>query len=90
MIINYEECKIFLEDGRVIYLTKIETRILQILYENRNRVVKHEEIAKKIYETEIDVRTKNTITTHIVRLKKKINKYIEIKTVRQVGYIIKK
>lgn len=90
MRIDYKGHRILLEDGRVIYLTSMETRLLELIYENRGNVVNYEEIAKEIYETEIDVCLKNTTAIHISRLKKKIGKYIEIKTIRQVGYIIEK
>jgi len=90
MIIDYKGHRILLEDGRVIYLTLMETRLLELIYENKGNVVSYKEIAKEIYETEIDVCLKNTITINISRLKKKIGKYIEIKTIRQAGYIVEK
>lgn len=90
MIIDYKGHRILLEDGRVIYLTLMETRLLELIYENKGNVVSYKEIAKEIYETEIDVCLKNTIAINISRLKKKIGKYIEIKTIRQAGYIVEK
>lgn len=90
MIIDYKGLRILLEDGRVIYLTLMETRLLELIYENKGNVVSYKEIAKEIYETEIDVCLKNTIAINISRLKKKIGKYIEIKTIRQAGYIVEK
>lgn len=90
MRIDYKGHRILLEDGRVIYLTLMETRLLELIYENKGNVVSYKEIAKEIYETEIDVCLKNTIAINISRLKKKIGKYIEIKTIRQAGYIVEK
>lgn len=90
MIIDYKGHRILLEDGRVIYLTLMETRLLELIYENRGNVVRYEEIAKKIYETELDTCIKNTMAITVSRLKKKISKHIKIKTIRQAGYIIEK
>lgn len=90
MRIDYEGHRILLEDDRVIYLTLTEIRVLELIYKNKGNVTKYEDIAKKIYETELDVCIKNTIAITISRLKKKISKYIEIKNIRQAGYIIEK
>lgn len=87
MKIDFEEHRIILEN-QTIYLTVSENIILKLLYENKNKVIKYEEITNKIYGMNIDEGFKNVIRKQISLLNKKIGKYIKIKNVRGVGYII--
>lgn len=87
MKIDFEGHRIVLEN-ETIYLTTSENIILKLLYENRNKVVKYEEIINEIYKTNIDEGLKNSTRKNISILNKKIGKYIKIKNVRGVGYII--
>lgn len=87
MKLEFDECRILL-DNKSIYLTNIENIILKLLFNNKGKVVKYEEIALKIYNLNIDAGLKSTIRKHISLLRKKIGKNIEIKTIREVGYII--
>lgn len=87
MKIDFEEHRIILEN-QTIYLTVSENIILKLLYENKNKVVKYTEIINKIYGMNIDEGFKNVIRKQISLLNKKIGKYIKIKNVRGVGYII--
>jgi DNA-binding response OmpR family regulator len=91
MRIDYENCRVLLEDGRVIKLSLIQTKILYILYENAGKVVTYKELAKYIYNTTfLNKEIKIIITTAINTIKKKIKRNIEIKNVRGVGYLLKK
>lgn len=87
MKIDFESHRIILEN-KIIYLTIFENTILKLLYENRNKVVKYEKIISEIYKTNIDEGLKNATRKNISILNKKIDKYIKIKNVRGVGYII--
>lgn len=91
MRIDYEDCRVLLEDGRVIKLSSIQTKILYILYENAGKVVTYKELAKNIYNTKfLNKEIKTIITTATNAIKKKMKKHIEIRNVRKVGYILKK
>lgn len=87
MTTDFEGHRIILEN-KSIWLTNIQNQLLEILYNNQEKVVKYEEIASKIYETECDEDLKALIRRHMTLLRKKVSKYIKIKTVRDVGYII--
>lgn len=75
-----------------IPLTPTEFSILQILLENKGTVISGEELFRKIWKDEYYIKSNNTITVHIRRLREKLNDTLEnpkyIKTIWGVGYII--
>lgn len=87
MNIDIDNHRIILENKK-IYITAAQNIILKLLYENRGKVVKYEEIISKIYKTNIDEGLKNALRKHMSILNKKISRYIKIKNIRNVGYII--
>lgn len=87
MKIDFEGHRIILEN-KTIHLTTTENIIFKLLYENKNKVVKYEEIIMNTYKMNIDESLKRALTKNISILNKKIGKYIRIKNVREVGYII--
>lgn len=87
MEINFNEHRIIVGD-KTIWLTKIENTILELLYINKENVVSYQDIAKAIYQLELDEMLKRLISKHISVLRKKVNQYIEIKNVRDVGYVM--
>lgn len=87
MKIDFEGHRILLTD-KIIYLTTMENNILEIIYNNKDKVTLYQDISNKIYQTECDELLKNLIRKHITLLRKKVSQYIKIKTVRDVGYII--
>lgn len=87
MKIDFEGHRIILEN-KTIYLTTTENIIFKLLYENKNKVLKYEEIMLKTYKMNIDESLKKALTKNISILNKKIGKYIKIKNIREVGYII--
>ncbi len=89
MTIDFEGHRI-LTDKKTIYLTNSQVEILFLLYKHENEVVTYEEIVKKLYNTNMDDGLKRIIRKHISLLNKRIEEYIEIKNVRDVGYIIEK
>ena len=87
MKIDFEGHRILL-DNETIYLTKKQNAILELLYSSTNQLITYKDIAEKVYQTDYDIFLKNLIRKHISLLRKKIGKNIEIKTIREVGYII--
>lgn len=75
--------------GSKIDLTKNEHRILQILLENKGRIVSRDAIMTKLWETDSFV-DDNTLTVNITRIRKKLGKagLDFITTKKGVGYII--
>ncbi len=87
MIIDFGGCRI-LTNNEIIYLTPIQSKILNLLYDNRDKVIKQEEIIKEVYGLKADDGLKNTVRKHISLLNKKIGKYMKIKNIRGAGYIL--
>lgn len=87
MKIDFESRRVLLEN-KTLYLTETENIILELLYNNRNKVVKYNEIIKRVYNSNPDKGLLETVRKHISLLKAKINKYITIKNIRKIGYII--
>lgn len=69
-------------------LSNKEFDILQILLENRGRVISRGSLGEKIYALDDDVQS-NTIEVHIHHLRKKLGNH-SIRTVRGLGYVIEK
>ncbi|WP_265822212.1 response regulator transcription factor [Geovibrio ferrireducens] len=68
-----------------IPLTNIESRILEILIENRGRIVRYEKFESEIWRNEY--MSKETLRSHIKFLRKKIGNEI-IKSAKGLGYFI--
>ena len=72
-------------------LTLKEGKLLEMLIANKNNVVSREEIFEKIWEKD-NVQDKNIGDVYITFLRRKLDNKFEdklIKTVRNVGYMIK-
>lgn len=87
MKIDFEKHRIIV-DGKRIDLTKIENKILQLLYVNKDKVVKYDEISEKVYEVPLDKYILNNLKKQMCLLKGKISKYITIQNIRGTGYLI--
>lgn len=87
MTVDFEKHRIS-ADGKRINLTKTENKILQLLYENKDKVVKYDEISEKVYETPLDKYVLNNLKKQICLLKRKINTYITIQNIMGTGYLI--
>lgn len=89
MNIKTHEC--FLNE-QALTLTPTEFQILQILLEQRGKVVSAEELFYKIWKDEYYSKANNTITVHIRHLREKLKDTIDkpkyIKTIWGVGYKI--
>ncbi|MGN0658514.1 MAG: response regulator transcription factor [Emergencia sp.] len=76
--------------GEKIDLTRNELRILQILLENRGRVVSRDDMMMRLWETDSFV-DENTLTVNVARLRKKLDGYDLtdfIKTKKGMGYLV--
>lgn len=89
-ILNISESKLEKED-KEIELTKNESKILQCLVKNRNRIVSREELMEYLWNTDEFV-DDNTLTVNITRVRNKLEeiglKEI-IETKRGQGYILR-
>ena len=81
-----------LQNNKPVSLTPTEFSILQILLENKSNVLSGEELFRRIWKDEYYMKSNNTITVHIRRLREKLNDTLEnpkyIKTIWGVGYKI--
>ena len=71
-------------------LSKNEFKILQILLENKNKVVSRDEIMRKLWESDSFI-DDNTLTVNVTRLRKRLEDIgIKdfIKTKKGIGYIV--
>lgn len=76
--------------GEKIDLTKNEFKILQILMENKGRVVSRDDIMVRLWETDCFV-DENTLTVNVARLRKKLDTYglgDFIRTKKGMGYLV--
>ena len=60
-------------EGQKVNLTKNEFKILQILMENKGRLVSRDTLMTKLWETD-DYIEENTLTVNLARLRKKLEK----------------
>ncbi|HJF40532.1 MAG TPA: response regulator transcription factor [[Clostridium] spiroforme] len=75
------------KDGKVIPLTRLELKILHLLFSNLGKVVRRDYIIEKIWEwTTNDVNDK-TVTVYMKRIREKIGVDIII-TIKGIGYRI--
>ena len=79
---------IVLLSGKPITLSTREFDLLQILLENRGRVLSRNRLEEKLYGRDDEV-VSNSIEVHVHNLRKKLGCDL-IRTVRGVGYIIEK
>ena len=89
MNINSHEC--FL-NGKPLVLTPTEFSILQILLENKGKVISAETLFHRLWVDEYYSKANNSITVHIRHLREKLNDTLNtpkyIKTIWGVGYKI--
>ena len=68
-----------------VNLTSLELKILHLLFNNLNKVVKRDEIIEKIWEWTGNDVNDNTVTVYLKRIRKKLDSDI-IKTIKGIGY----
>lgn len=77
-------------DGKSAVLTRNELRILQVLLENRGRIVSRERLMQRLWETDSFV-DENTLTVNVTRLRKTLSSIgaeALIVTKKGMGYLI--
>ena len=91
LVMNIKTHECFLNE-KPIALTPTEFSILQILLENKGKVVSAEELFYQLWKDEYYSKSNNTITVHIRHLREKLNDTLNqqkyIKTIWGVGYKI--
>lgn len=89
IVLNLSDCSMTI-DNRKIELTKNEFRILQLLFENKGKIVSREMIMKKLWDSDCFI-DDNTLTVNITRIRKKLEgEGIKdlILTKKGLGYIL--
>lgn len=88
-ILNLSEAALYYKDSK-IDLTKNEYKILEVLLENKGKVVSRDIIMKKLWDSDSFI-DDNTLTVNMNRLRKKLESYAlkdYITTKKGLGYII--
>lgn len=75
------------KDGKVIPLTRLELKILHLLFSNLGKVVRRDYIIEKIWEWTSNDVNDNTVTVYMKRIREKIGADIII-TIKGIGYRI--
>ena len=75
------------ESGKPVDFTYIETQIMKVLFENRNRVISRDRLCDYIFEWTGNIVNDNSITVYMNRIRKKLSSNI-IVTVKGIGYRI--
>lgn len=87
IIIDNNTAKVY-KNGQEVILTSLEYKILLMLFNNKNILVKREQLLDKIWDVAGNFVNDNTLTVYIKRIREKIDdkdgKIIE--TVRGIGY----
>ncbi len=76
---------IYVLNNKKLQLTVLENKMLNILIENKGKVVTYDVISENVYSIKYDSSVKISISNLICRLRKK---GIEIHTVRAIGFMI--
>lgn len=77
-------------EGKRIELTKNEMRILQVLLEQKGRIVSRDHLMEKLWESDSFI-DDNTLTVNVARLRKKLEETgVDdfIKTKKGIGYVV--
>ncbi len=89
--VRTNEAKVY-KNGRDVFLTAMEYRLLLILLHNRGHILTRTQLLEEIWDVSGDFVNDNTLTVYIKRLRDKIEENSDdpviIKTVRGLGYVI--
>lgn len=79
-----------LRDGRDLYLSALEYRLMLVFVQNRGQILTREKLLEEIWDSAGDFVSDNTLTVYIKRLREKIEpdpqSPMYIRTVRGLGY----
>jgi DNA-binding response OmpR family regulator len=84
IVYNIQE-KELLKNNQVVKLSSTETKILELLIENKNQIVTKDNLFENIFNFET---SENNIRTVVYRLRKKLDTK-NIETIKDQGYIFK-
>ena len=76
-----------IKERKVIPLTRLELKILHLLFSNLDKVVRRDYIIEKIWEWTSNDVNDNTVTVYMKRIREKIGVDIII-TIKGIGYRI--
>ena len=82
--LNMENYSVFLDDEPIL-LTKMEFELVKLLIENKEEIVSRDKIIEKIWGWEA---SDNLLDSTMKKIRQKLGKE-KIKTVREIGYILK-
>ena len=87
IVIDNNTAKVY-KNGEEVILTSLEYKILLLLFNNKNILVKREQILDKIWDVAGNFVNDNTLTVYIKRIREKIDDKDGkiIQTVRGIGY----
>ena len=87
IVIDNNTAKVY-KNGEEVILTSLEYKILLLLFNNKNILVKREQILDKIWDVAGNFVNDNTLTVYIKRIREKIDDKDAkiIQTVRGIGY----
>lgn len=83
---DFNKMTVYKQDKQVM-LTSLELKILQLLFNNLNKVVTRDYLIESIWNWTGNDVNDNTITVYLKRIREKIGNNI-IKTIKGIGYII--
>ncbi len=83
---DFNKMTVYKQDKQVM-LTSLELKILQLLFDNLNKVVTRDYLIESIWNWTGNDVNDNTITVYLKRIREKIGNDI-IKTIKGIGYII--
>ena len=83
---DFNKMTVYKQDKQVM-LTSLELKILQLLFNNLNKVVTRDYLIESIWNWTGNDVNDNTITVYLKRIREKIGNDI-IKTIKGIGYII--
>jgi DNA-binding response OmpR family regulator len=73
--------------NRKIELTPTESKLLLLLYQNQNRVVRNEDIVRHFYPETDDLEDQTSwITTAVFRLRQELGDNLYVRNIRKKGY----
>ncbi len=89
VVIDTEATKVFVDNVETDF-TALEYKILLLLYSNFNKTITREQILDKIWDVAGNFVNDNTLTVYIKRVRAKLGKNDNIKTVKGIGYRVDK
>jgi len=84
--VDLDKMQVFV-DNNLVKLTKVEYKIISLLFTNLNRTITREKLIDVIWDIDGNFVNDNTLTVNIKRIREKLNSDV-IKTVKGIGYMV--